>query len=121
MTVCGRKCIVLLFYCSASYCSIVLLSTHLLPSNCTDNYCEERDFRKFYVFVPLFLRFCLCRVGSRVGFSRWFRISRSRAVFPGPSSLSSLFVFSCGRFPVLFVACIAGFRFGLVWVKVFHL
>ena len=40
-------------------------------------------------------------------------------MFPGPSSPSSLFVLSCGRFPVLFVAFFAGFRFGLVWVKIF--
>ena len=42
-------------------------------------------------------------------------------MFPGSSSLSALLVISWSPFPVLFVVSIAGFRFGLVWVKVFHL
>ena len=41
-------------------------------------------------------------------------------MFLGPSSLSPLFAFSWSRFPILFVVIIAGFRFGLVWVKTFR-
>ena len=92
---------------------------YINPASNTDNYCLERDFWTIRVFVPPLLLFRLCRASSRVRFLRRFRFSSLRWAFLDCWRLCSLFAFFCRRISLLVVVLIVGFRFGLVWVKIF--